>query len=157
MSTGARARAEDDAAAGRSCRRSGPPALESLEPRRLMASIAGLWVGSRTEAGLTGMFADVTLTLTLRQSRKHVLGTERRTSPKDAEYFADLVTGGTFVGDTFALRDVSITASRRPSNYKWLLYTATLQLSADGQTLSGPWHSGRVHGMMTLTRVAARA
>ena len=28
-----------------------------------------------------------------------------------------------------------------------------IQLSRDGQTLSGPWHSGRLHGTITLQRV----
>lgn len=32
------------------------PVVESLAPRRLLSSLAGIWEGSRSEAGLTGTF-----------------------------------------------------------------------------------------------------
>ena len=127
--------------------------MEWLDPRCLLASIAGLWAGSRSEAGLSGTFANVTIDLNLTQSGNLVTGTENRSSPKASDYFADILTHGTLLGNTFYLQDDSITASQSPSNYTWLLYKATLQLSPDGQTLSGRWHSGNVGGTMALQRV----
>jgi hypothetical protein len=129
------------------------PVIERLDSRRLLSSIAGLWTGSRTENGLSGTFANVTINLNLRQSGTFVKGTETRTTPRDPAYFADILTHGTLVGNIFTLQDDSITASQRPSNYKWLLYKATLTLSPDGQTLSGRWHASGVKGNMTLRRV----
>ena len=127
--------------------------IERLDSRSLLSSIAGLWAGSRTEKGLSGTFGTVSVDMNLTQSRTVVTGTERRSSPIDKEYFVDIITGGTFVGNTFALRDQSITSSQTTSNYTWLLYKATLQLSPDGQTLSGTWHAGNIGGTMTLERV----
>jgi hypothetical protein len=137
------------------CKASRPhvPSIESLDCRRMFSSIAGLWTGSRTEVGLRGTFGTVTVDLNLAQHGKHISGTERRSSPSASEYFADIITGGTFAGNIFNLQDQSITASHQPSDYTWLPYQATLTLSRDGQTLSGVWHAHNVVGMMALSRV----
>lgn len=129
---------------------------ESLEGRVLLAaspSIGGAWLGSRSEAGLRGTFANVTIEMHLKQSGQDITSTEHRSTPKDDEYFADLRSHGTFAGNVFAFQDDAITAQERPSNYKWLLYQGTLELSPDGQTLSGPWHAGGKRGSMTLQRL----
>jgi hypothetical protein len=132
-------------------------AFESLDRRLLFStssSIAGLWQGTRTEAGLSGgTFANVTIDLNLTQKGQLITGTERRSSPADSEYFANMQMHGTLVGQAFDFQDDSITSQDRPSNYKWLLYKVTLALSPDGQTMTGTWHSGRFHGTMTLRRL----
>jgi hypothetical protein len=127
--------------------------MERLEGRCLFSSVAGQWCGTRTEAGLAGKFGHVAVELTLTQSSAQVTGTEDRTAPKAPQFFADLLTHGKVVGDKFLLRDNSIIEMRRPSNYKWLLYTATLRISSDGQTMTGRWHAGGVHGTMTFQRM----
>ena len=134
-------------------RPSQPPVIEALGSRCLLSSIAGLWQGSRSESGLSGTFANVAINLNLTQSGTLVTGTEIRSSPSDPEYFADILTHGALIGNTFNLHDDSITASKTTSDYTWLLYKATLQLSSDGQTLAGSWHSGGIGGSMTLQRV----
>jgi hypothetical protein len=127
--------------------------IEPLDPRHLLSSIAGLWTGSRTENGLTGTFATVTMNLALTQHSRTIHGTEHRNAPTDSEYFANLTTGGTLVGTTFSMQDQSLGTHQGPSNYTWLLYTATLTLSPSGQTLTGPWHSHGFKGTITLQRV----
>ena len=109
--------------------------FETLDRRVLLSDIAGLWQGLRSEAGLSGTFAQVDIQLNLTQSGEKVSGTEVRSSAKDSEYFTNLHFHGSVVGSTLFLQDDSITAQEKPSNYKWLLYTATLSLSADGQTM----------------------
>src|SRR3954452_9931128 len=69
-------------------------ALESLESRIYFSSIAGSWQGTRSEDGLGGTFAVVTINMRLTQSGQNVSGSEKRTSPKDSEYFADLQLHG---------------------------------------------------------------
>ena len=99
--------------------------MESLEGRELLtSSLAGFWQGYRTEAGLKGEFATVNIKLTLHESvaktsfdvagaDANFTGTEHRGITSDAEYFADLTSGGTFSSNVFYLRDTSITAQAR--------------------------------------------
>jgi hypothetical protein len=115
--------------------------------------LAGKWIGASLQPKTSGNTQfDFSMDLTINGST--VTGTSHINVLNLPQYYADFTVTGTATATTVDITETKITAQVPPNTGgSWCLIHATLTLSTDGTTLSGPWTaSGCAPGTLSLTR-----
>lgn len=134
--------------------RSRRPCVEILEQRLELSGVTGEWQGTLTETG-QGVSPQFNLDMNLVQTQQSVHGTSHHTIGGDSQSYLNTTITGTVNQSTFSFADTAITSQVPPPGSSWLLISGTLQISTDGNSLTGNWVSGANHGGISLTKVSA--
>lgn len=128
------------------------PFLEVLEQRLALSNVSGNWQGTLYQPS-GGPTTSYNLEMNLTQSGDSVQGTEQIST---GSYYADINLSGTVdeTTDVFNFQESSISQQNPPPGYYWLIKSGSLQISADGNSMSGPW-SPSSGGTIDLSRVSA--
>jgi predicted chitinase len=128
--------------------------VELLEKRLVLSSVTGEWQGVLTQpVGFST--AQFGLQMDLVQTQQSVKGTSHHTIPGNTQSYLNTNLAGTVTNSTFAFQDTSIVSQVPPPGGSWLLISGTLQISANGDTLTGTWESGSFHGGISLNKVSS--
>ncbi len=131
--------------------------IETLDSRMLLsANVTGNWQGTVSQNG-GGATPAYTVTMQFIQTATSVSGTEDIAENGQPQYYADYTLAGTVTGNTFDFSDKSITKSNIQAGYYWLLVSASLQVPASGNSMTGPWSADGYSGTFNLTKVSAPA
>ena len=114
---------------------------------------AGKWIGKSLQPKTSGN-TEFDFSMDLAINGPAVTGTSHINVLNLPQYYADFTVTGTATGIAVDITETRITAQVPPNTGgSWCLIHATLTLSADGRTLSGPWTaSGCAPGTLSLTR-----
>lgn len=129
------------------------PEFDLLEQKQMLSvNITGQWQGTLTQPN-GGYSSSYDLEMNLTQSGDSVQGTEKiSTGP----YYADINLSGSVdeTKDVFNFQESSITQQNTPPFTYWLIKSGSLQLSAGGNSMTGPW-SPSSDGTIDLSEVSS--
>ncbi len=127
--------------------------LEGLEQRLALSDVTGQWQGtlSQVSGGPASLY---NFGMDLTQSQNAVTGTSRIEIIDHPQYYGVMTLTGNVTGNQFAFQEPTIIEFHPPPGYYWLLKSGTLEVSADGTSMTGTWSSGIYHGSINLTKRA---